>query len=1003
MPLSIGARLGPYEVLAAIGAGGMGEVYKARDSRLDRVVAIKVLPADLATDTERLARFTREAKATAASSHQNILAVHDVGSHEGVPYLVEELLEGESLMDRLRGGAIPVHEAVGIAVQIAHGLAAAHEKHIIHRDLKPANVFLTTDGTVKILDFGLAKLLQGAAPEEAETVSFVPAGATEAGHVLGTMAYMAPEQARGLRIDARADLFAFGVVLYEMLAGERPFRGATAPATVAAILTDDPPPLPGRVPPTLQRIVSQCLEKRPDRRFSSAHDLALALEAASSPAEAVPSPDIKQHVGRAEATRQTRHADPRKASVRQIRRRLIIVGPVLLVVAALAYLASNAIEQNRTARWAREVALPKAQRAIDKDDWAAAYALAVEAERYIPHDPELKAVFADASILMSVTTDPPGAEVVLKPYASTTDGWESLGRTPVEARRLSRGFKEYKITKAGYDPLTGFTAGDQRLPPEQGVKIRLARTLAKKGTTPPEMVLVDGGKYKPTILYLSGLPEVDLRAFLIDRFETSNRQYQAFVDAGGYKDKRFWRHEFIDRSKKLSWDDAVAGFTDRTGRNGPSTWDLGHFPEGQDDYPVSGISWYEAAAYAEFAGKRLPTVYEWNRAAGIDYHANTSMIEPVIANSNFAGSGPAPAGKFRGISPYGAFDMAGNVREWIWNSTPGGRAILGGSWGTPEYLFFETAEQMSPFDRNPLNGFRCSKPLGAQPLPAATTAEVPTERPKARFPEPASDDIFRIYASYYAYEPGPLNPIAEAPDASSPHYIRQRVTFNAAYGGERVVAYLFLPRGTKPPFQTVLIFPGSGARELKSVDEYASINIAMFTRSGRAVVFPVYKGTFERRPVDVSTPTLFRDRLIADYKDLARTLDYLETRPDFDRERVAYFGLSWGAQNAPIIGALEKRIKLFVLEGGGLVQPSLPEIAPVNFAPRHTAPTVIFNGRYDVLFPLETAAKPLLDLLGTPKDKKALILFDGGHVPPLDSNLKKQMLDTLDRYLGPVR
>ena len=288
MPLSTGARLGPYEVLSAIGAGGMGEVYKARDTRLDRTVAIKVLPPEFALDAERLKRFEREAKATAALSHPNILAVHDVGTHEGVPYLVEELLEGESLHERLVSGALTVREAVGIAVQIAHGLATAHEKHIIHRDLKPANVFVTTDGTVKILDFGLAKLVEGVPREQAETVSAAPGGTTRLGLVLGTVAYMAPEQARGQPVDARADLFAFGVVLYEMLAGERPFQGETATDTVAAILKEDPPPLPGRVPPALRRIVSQCLEKRPERRFSSAHDLALALEAASSSGEAMP-------------------------------------------------------------------------------------------------------------------------------------------------------------------------------------------------------------------------------------------------------------------------------------------------------------------------------------------------------------------------------------------------------------------------------------------------------------------------------------------------------------------------------------------------------------------------------------------------------------------------------------------------------------------------------------------------------------------------------------------
>ncbi len=280
-----GTRLGPYEIVAPIGEGGMGEVYCARDTRLGRDVAIKVLPPEFAADPERLRRFEREAKATAALSHPNILAVHDVGTSDGVPYLVEELLEGESLRERVARGPIPVRESVGIAIQVAHGLAAAHEKHIVHRDLKPENVFITSEGTVKILDFGLAKLVEGAPLGDADTLTHAPTGATEFGRVLGTMVYMAPEQARGMAVDQRADIFAFGVVLYEMLAGQRPFCGETPTDTVAAILKEEPLPLPGSVLPALQGVVTQCLAKRPDQRFSSGHDLELALQAASSQGE----------------------------------------------------------------------------------------------------------------------------------------------------------------------------------------------------------------------------------------------------------------------------------------------------------------------------------------------------------------------------------------------------------------------------------------------------------------------------------------------------------------------------------------------------------------------------------------------------------------------------------------------------------------------------------------------------------------------------------------------
>ncbi len=284
----IGTTLGHFEIIGILGKGGMGEVFRARDTRLGREVAIKVLPTDLARDPERLQRFELEARATAALAHPNILVVHEVGQHDGAPFLVTELLTGESLRVRLAVGALPWREALAIASQVARGLAAAHAHGIVHRDLKPENVFITADGVVKILDFGLAKLVEQLPPEVAETLSVAPTGATSPGRVLGTVAYMAPEQARGLAVDHRADIFALGVVLHEMLAGEPPFRGTSFGDVLASILHEEPPTLAGGVPPPLQAIVRRCLEKRPADRLSSAHDLALALESLSATEAAPP-------------------------------------------------------------------------------------------------------------------------------------------------------------------------------------------------------------------------------------------------------------------------------------------------------------------------------------------------------------------------------------------------------------------------------------------------------------------------------------------------------------------------------------------------------------------------------------------------------------------------------------------------------------------------------------------------------------------------------------------
>ena len=240
MTLAPGVQLGAYEIVSLLGAGGMGEVYRARDSRLGRDVAIKVLPAAVASDPERLARFEQEARATAALNHPNILAVHDIGTTDGVTFVVSELLEGETLRDTLTHGAPATRLTIGYAVQMAHGLAAAHEKGIVHRDLKPENVFVTRDGRVKILDFGLAKLVESAPVLSGTLMPTTPMG-TAAGMIVGTVGYMAPEQVRGVKIDHRADIFAFGAIVYELLTGERAFAGESPADTISAILKEDPP------------------------------------------------------------------------------------------------------------------------------------------------------------------------------------------------------------------------------------------------------------------------------------------------------------------------------------------------------------------------------------------------------------------------------------------------------------------------------------------------------------------------------------------------------------------------------------------------------------------------------------------------------------------------------------------------------------------------------------------------------------------------------------------
>ena len=329
MSLAPGMRLGPYEILAPLGAGGMGEVYRARDAKLNRDVAIKVLPAELSARPDALARFEREAQAVAALSHPNILAIHDFGTSDGTTYAVMELLDGESMRETLSRGALPIRRAAEYAIQIARGLSAAHDKGIVHRDLKPENVFITADDRVKILDFGLARQeVSGLA--STRTLSPTQNSPTEPGTVLGTVGYMAPEQVRGAAVDTRADIFSFGALLYEMVTGARAFARDTGADTMAAILREDPPEIPPDrgVPATFERIIRRCLEKKPELRFRSTHDLAFALEAFST-SSAVTSSTASARLAAA-------HEDAASTTTKRSPRWLLPAAALVAVVAAAA-------------------------------------------------------------------------------------------------------------------------------------------------------------------------------------------------------------------------------------------------------------------------------------------------------------------------------------------------------------------------------------------------------------------------------------------------------------------------------------------------------------------------------------------------------------------------------------------------------------------------------------------------------------------------------------------
>jgi dienelactone hydrolase len=480
----------------------------------------------------------------------------------------------------------------------------------------------------------------------------------------------------------------------------------------------------------------------------------------------------------------------------------------------------------------------------------------------------------------------------------------------------------------------------------------------------------------------------------------TNRQFKVFVDSGGYRRREFWDQPFRDGGRTIPWDVAVARFVDGTGRAGPATWEAGDFPSGQADFPVAGVSWYEAMAYAKFVGKTLPTIYHWGRAAG------TPLSSWIVPRSNFAGRGTAAVGSYRGTGPFGTLDMAGNVREWTLNAGGDERYILGGGFNDPTYAFNDAYAQR-PFDRSATNGIRLMRLRpGDTTLAVAARPALRAHRDFAK-ERPVGDAIFTVYRRMYDYDRTPLNARVEETDSSADDWIRQRITFDAAYGSERVTAYLFLPRGGRPPYQTVVYFPGSNAIHDRSFRTANQSRIFDFIiKSGRAVMYPVYKGTYERGDsLDTDYPdlsTFYRDHVVMWAKDMRRSIDYLETRSDIDARRIAYYGVSWGGYLGGLMPAVEPRIRTVLLYVAGLEnQRGQPEVEPINFLPRITVPVLMLNGRYDHYFPVESAQLPFFRLLGTPAAQKRQVISEGGHYVPR-TQLIAEILPWLDRFLGPT-
>ena len=1051
------STLGDYSIVRQVGRGGMGIVYEAWQNSINRRVALKILPAGVAADAKTMARFVREAHVAGKLKHSNVVSVYGMGVEAQTPYYAMEFVEGETLADFLSDlrtcepDAVRTREPNALAsspeqtpttngaearearastsrneqpitsldssycswmarafVGVADGLQHAHDQGVVHRDIKPSNLMFerepnahTSGEKLRILDFGLAR------HDGDESL-------TMTGDIIGTVAYMSPEQARAESAkdtDHRTDIYSLGATLYESLTLQPPLKGRNTQETLSQIASAAPTPprsINPNIPRDLETIVLHCLRKDPHDRYPDA--MAVAF-------------DLRKYLqGEAIVARPQSTIEKIAGQTWRLRRILAASALVGAVVLSLAIFSRSQLRAKQDLEWVQQ-SIPQMKQAIDSGRYIDAFELVKRVRQLAPDDETIRELSDPYIRRVSVTSEPPGAKVSICAYRNqppshmfqrerralasgiderNTDGkWLALGTTPFE---VEAPFGEYRWRVDHPDCV-----------PQQFVRfIHQYATVARNAepfdflltptTAANQGMLLLGGRNHP--IRVGTHSRMNLPQFWMDQHEVSNKDYQEFVDQGGYQRPEFWQESSMldDSSTRISLEEAINRFQDQTGHPSPAGWRDGRYPEGTGELPVTGISWFEANAYARFRRKSLPTVFHWRGELGHE----SAVAGPM---HNIETNAVAPVGEYPAIAPNGLKDMIGNVKEWCFNARTDSqeRFALGGCWRDPSYSFVHMPS-FSPWRRSEEIGFRCIRHPNYDAVPElfAQVDARPSEAPKP--PPISSAELKTLKQSLYEYGEIALEPQVMRLRETDRKVVEQ-ITINTVYGKptyERLDLLIFLPKGFKRPLQAVILGNGNRAASKEELNRFQERPFIL--DSGRAYVFVATYGHFRHHGKSVSdrklgSPALTTERRVNQVRDVMRVVEYLKTRPDIEDQAMAYMGFSSGAKKTPMMLSVVKDLKVGVMVAGGATRAGadsvLPAGDPFNYAPDVRQPVLMLNGKNDVIYPLENQ-KLIFEHLGS--EIKRHSIFPSGHGfelrPSLKPRFEREVVDWLNEHLG---